>query len=38
MFENDMPDVLKSSPLAMYADDCNCYKTIKIVSGQLLMN
>ena len=38
MFENDMPHVLKSSSLAMYADDCKCYKTIKIVSGQLLMN
>ena len=33
-----MPHVLKSSSLAMYADDCKCYKTIKIVSGQLLMN
>ena len=33
-----MPDVLKSSSLAMYADDCKCYKTIKIVSGQPASN
>ena len=32
MFVNDMPDVLKSSSLAMYADDSKCYKTIKTMS------
>ena len=29
MFVNDMTDVLKSSSLAMYADDSKSYKTIK---------
>ena len=32
MFVNDMPDVLKSSFLVMYADDSKCYKTIKTMS------
>lgn len=32
MFVNDMPDVLKSSSLAMYADDSKCYKTIRTMS------
>ena len=32
MFANDMPDVLKSSSLAMYADDSKCFKTIKTTS------
>ena len=32
MFVNDIPDVLKSSSLAMYADDSKCYKTIKTMS------
>ena len=31
MFVNDMLDVLKSSSLAMYADDSKCYKTIKTI-------
>ena len=36
MFVNDMPDVLKSSSLAMYADDSKCYKTIKTMTSKLL--
>ncbi|XP_022806378.1 uncharacterized protein LOC111343455 [Stylophora pistillata] len=32
MFENDMPNVLKSSSLAMYADYSKCFKTIKAAS------
>ena len=32
MFVNGMPDVLKSSFLAMYADDSKCYKTIKTMT------